>query len=148
VSCRLVKEASLLYAERRIRGPGDAAKLVKQFLCDADREIFLAVCLNTKNEPTAISTVSVGTLNTSTVHPRELFKFAILSSAAGIILAHNHPSGNVTPSDEDSQITARLVEAGTLLGIEVLDHIITGPGGQYQSMKELGLLGLGEQCSV
>jgi len=111
-----------LYAGRRIRGPEDAAHLVRQFLADADREVFLAVCLNTKNEPTAISTVSVGTLNSSVVHPRELFKFAILSSAAGVILAHNHPSGDVEPSDEDCQVTGRLVEAGKLLGIEVLDH--------------------------
>jgi len=132
-----------LYAGRRIRGPEDAAHLVRQFLADADREVFLAVCLNTKNEPTAISTVSVGTLNSSAVHPRELFKFAILSSAAGVILAHNHPSGDVEPSDEDCQVTGRLVEAGKLLGIEVLDHLVVAPGGKYVSLKERGLLGGG-----
>lgn len=140
VSCRLVRESCLLYGNRRIRDPGDAAGLAGRFLADADREIFLAICLNTKNEPTAVGTVSVGTLNSSCVHPRELFKFAILSNAAGLILAHNHPSGDPTPSREDEEVTRRLAEAGRLLGIEVLDHVIVGAGGSFLSMKEKGLL--------
>lgn len=140
VSIKMVKESSMLYAERKLKQPEDAVALLRNFLEDADRENFVVVCLNTKSEPTAIHTVSVGTLNSNPVHPREVFKAAILANAATIILAHNHPSGDPTPSREDIEITERLKEAGEILGIEVLDHIIIGDNGRFVSFKARGIL--------
>lgn len=139
VSVKMVKESSLLYMERRISSPEEAAKLLYKFLEDADREHFMVICLNTKNEPTAIHTVSVGTLNSSQVHPRELFKAAILANSASVILAHNHPSGDPSPSREDIEITERLKKAGEVLGIDVMDHIIIG-ANRFTSFKAKGLM--------
>lgn len=93
VSLKLVKERSLLYKNRSIRSPEDGYQLLKQYLGDVDREHFVVVCLDTKNQPTAINTCHIGSLNTSLVHPREVMKPAILSNAASIIVGHNHPSG-------------------------------------------------------
>lgn len=139
VSLKIVRESSLLYDQRRITSPDDAANLVKSFLADSDRENFMVICLNTKNEPNAIHTVGVGTLNSSQIHPRELFKISILANSASIIVAHNHPSGDSTPSMEDIEITKRLIDAGKLLGIEILDHIIIG-NGTFVSFKQKGLI--------
>lgn len=140
VSLRMVREkTSLLYPNRVIRSPKDAADLFRQFNDDCDRECFCILCLNTKNEPTAIHQVSCGSLNASIVHPRETFKLAILANSASIIACHNHPSGQPDPSPEDVQLTARLSDSGTLLGIELLDHIILGDGS-FVSMKERGLM--------
>lgn len=135
VRIKMVKEGSVLYENRRIGSPDDAVGIVRDFLCDEDRERVIAIYLNTKNEPTAIHTVSIGNINTSIVHPREVMKAAILSNAAAMILAHNHPSGDCTPSKEDKEITKRLKEAGEILGIEVLDHLIV-TSNDYVSMKE------------
>ena len=140
VSVKLCREASILYEQRQVQNPGDAARLVEGFLADSDREMIMAVCLDTKHQPTAITTVSVGTLNSSLVHPREVFKVAILSNAAAMILAHNHPSGVATPSEDDIAITKRLIDAGTVMGIDVLDHIIIGGTDNYKSMRELGVI--------
>jgi len=140
VSVKLVKESSVFYKERRISSPCDAAELLRKYLEDADREIFMIMCLNTRNEPNAINTVSVGTLNSTNIHPREVYKTAILANSSCIILAHNHPSGDTTPSREDIETTGRLVEAGKILGIEVLDHVIIGENGRFVSFKEKGLL--------
>jgi DNA repair protein RadC len=93
--------------------------------------------LDIKNKVIGINTVSIGNLNSSIVHPREVFKPAILSNAASILLAHNHPSGDPEPSREDVAITTRLVEAGKILGIDVIDHLILGDGC-YHSLKEAG----------
>ena len=109
-----------------VKSSKDVYELVKDELKKADREIFLALSLNTRNKVLGINTVSVGSLNASLVHPREVFKPAILQNATGIILVHNHPSGEEKPSREDLEITARLVEAGKLIGIDVIDHIIVG----------------------
>lgn len=95
VSVRLVKESSLMYEPRYIRTPQDAAQLVQDFLAYSDREKVVAVCMDVKNQPTSITTISLGTLHSSLVHPREVFKTAILSNAAGFIIAHNHPSGDL-----------------------------------------------------
>jgi len=84
--------------------------------------------------------VSVGSLNASIVHPRELFKEAVKSSAASIVLVHNHPSGDPTPSGADVSLTRRLVKAGDVLGIEVLDHVVIGDGGGHASLRDLGLM--------
>jgi DNA repair protein RadC len=104
-----------------------------------DREHFRALLLNTKNEVIAREIVSIGTLNSSTVHPRELFKNAIRRNAAAVILLHNHPSGDPTPSQEDLDVTRRLWEAGRIIGIEVLDHLIIGDN-KYVSFKAEGLI--------
>ena len=126
VSIKMVKESSFLYQTRTISSPKDAYEMIKEQLEGLDREQFIIACLNTKNEPTNISVVSVGTLNKAIVHPREVFKTAILSNAASIMAFHNHPSGETTPSQQDIQLTNRLYEAGELLGIKLLDHLIIG----------------------
>lgn len=122
-----------------IHSPKDIAELVMAEMRYLDREHFRVALLNTKNHVLKIETVSIGTLNTSTVHPRELFKSAIKYSAATVILLHNHPSGEPAPSREDIDITNRLTEVGKLLGIEVLDHVVIGDG-KYMSFKEKGLI--------
>lgn len=106
-----------------IRSPRDACRAAAG-IRSAAREHFLALYLNARNSIIHQETVSIGSLNANIVHPREVFRPAITRSAAAIILVHNHPSGDVTPSQEDLNLTARLVEAGRLLGIEVLDHLI------------------------
>ena len=117
VSLKLVKESSLLYKERSIRSPGDGYNLLRQFLVEADREHFVVICLDTKNQPTSINICHVGSLNASIVHPREVMKAAILSNSASILVGHNHPSNDPTPSREDIDVTKRLVEAGKNIGI-------------------------------
>ena len=121
-----------------ISSPADVERLLRGRIANLDRENFVVVLLNTKNEVIETSTVSVGTLSASLVHPREVFKPAVRASAASVILAHNHPSGKVEPSREDREVTRRLGEAAGILGIEVLDHVIVGDG--YFSMKEHGML--------
>ena len=126
VSIKMIKEASFLYQTRTISSPKDAYEMIKEQLEGLDREQFIIACLNTKNEPMNISVVAVGTFNKAIVHPREVFKTAILSNAASIMAFHNHPSGDTTPSQQDLQLTNRLYEAGELLGIKLLDHLIIG----------------------
>ena len=121
-----------------ISSPEDVDGLLRGRIANLDRENFVVVLLNTKNEVLGFPTVSVGTLSASLVHPREVFKPAIRASAAGVVLAHNHPSGRVGPSREDREVTRRLREASEIIGIEVLDHVILGDG--YFSMKEHGIL--------
>lgn len=140
LSLKVVKESSILYQNRKVSSPHDAQLLIEPLLLDCDREKFLIACLNTKNEPIGISTISVGSLNASLVHPREVYKIAILSNAASIILCHNHPSGDPTPSEEDKRITTRLLDAGDILGIKVIDHIIIGEKDRYFSFKENSIL--------
>lgn len=140
VSIQLVKEKSVSYETKKINSPMDAVNILERFMENADRESFMILCLDTKNNVNAINTVSVGTLNSSLVHPREVFKAAILSNSNAIILSHNHPSGNPSPSNEDIEITRRLEEAGNIMGIQVLDHVIMGENGRYVSLKERGAL--------
>lgn len=122
-----------------IRSPSDAAELVMNTLRYEEREHFKIILLSTKNHVLDIPTISVGSLNASIVHPREVFREAIRASAASMILVHNHPSGDPAPSPEDRDLTHRLVESGKLLHIAVLDHIIIGDG-KYVSFKEKGIL--------
>lgn len=124
----------------RIKKPEDAYRLIAPGLRNLKRETFKALYLDAKNQLIWEETISIGTLDASIVHPREVFKTAIQESTASIILAHNHPSGDPGPSREDVELTRRLTEAGKLIGIEILDHIIVGEGG-YVSMKEGGILG-------
>ncbi len=121
-----------------VSSPADVNGLLRGQIANLDRENFVAVLLNSKNEVIEVSKVSVGTLSATLVHPREVFKPAIRASAASVILAHNHPSGKVEPSREDKEVTRRMADAAEIIGIEVLDHVILGDG--YFSMKEHGLL--------
>lgn len=120
--------------------PEDVAALMEPRCALADREHFWALALDTKNRLLRVIDVSVGSLNASIVHPRELFKEAVKCSAASIVVCHNHPSGDTTPSGADVQLTRRLVKAGDVLGIEVLDHVVLGAGGEHASLRDLGLM--------
>lgn len=122
-----------------IKSPKDAACLMMGELRYQTKEHFMALLLSTKNHVIARAIISVGSLNASIVHPRELFREAIINSAAAIILIHNHPSGDPAPSQEDIALTKQLVEAGNLLNITVLDHVIIGDG-KYVSFKEKGII--------
>lgn len=135
------KRISLRGGELRpiIHSPEDVSSLVMEEMRHYDREHFKTLLLNTKNHVINIETISIGNLNSSLVHPRELFKSAIKRSAAAVILVHNHPSGDPRPSREDINITKRLIEAGSILGIEVLDHIIIG-NQTFCSLKEKDLI--------
>ena len=121
-----------------ISSPGDVDRLLRGRMACLDRERFVVVLLDAKNAVIGIHTVSVGTLSSSLVHPREVFKLAIQASAAGLVVAHNHPSGKTEPSREDRDVTERIVEAGKTLGIEVLDHLVIGDA--FFSFKEHGLI--------
>jgi DNA repair protein RadC len=123
-----------------VRSPEDGAKIAAVFIGDEDREVFFVMCLNTKNRVVAVHRCHVGGLNASLVMPREVFKSAILNNCASIIVSHQHPSQDVTPSREDISVTERLVEAGKILGIEVLDHLIVNASADYYSLKEKGYI--------
>lgn len=122
-----------------ISSPEDAEKAFREYIGDSDREVFVVMTLSNKNKITSLTTVSIGNLNSCVVHPREVFKTAILSNAESIILCHNHPSGECEPSPEDKAVTARLLEAGKIIGIQVLDHIILGDE-KFTSMKQDNLM--------
>ena len=140
VQVRLVKENKLLYkGSRQIRCAEDAAQILWKYIGDADREMFVILVLSTKHYVNGIHTASIGSLDASIVHPREVFKVAILGNASAIICAHNHPSGDPTPSPEDEAVTTRLIAAGKILGIDVLDHIVLGDE-KFMSLKERGLM--------
>lgn len=136
------RRAAVPSEERRpvISTPEDVAALCGPRLRGRDREHFWTLALNTKNRLLRVIEVSVGSLNASIVHPRELFKDALRVSAASIIVVHNHPSGDPTPSGADIQLTRRLVRAGEVLGIEVLDHVVIGDAGAHASLRDLGLM--------
>lgn len=119
--------------------PQDAADLLMEELRHLREEHFVVLFLNTKNRVIGRQTLSIGSLNASIVHPREVFRAAIRRSSASILCAHNHPSGDPTPSPEDLQLTRRLAEAGELVGIELLDHIVIGDN-RFVSLKELGVM--------
>jgi DNA repair protein RadC len=139
VTIKLVKESSMFYKGRSIRSPQDGFELAKQYLGNVDREYFVVATLDTKNQPTSITTCHIGSLNSSIVSVREVFKTAILKNSSSIMCFHNHPSGNPEPSREDIEVTRRLVEAGKVIGIDVLDHIIVGDDS-FVSLKEKGYL--------
>lgn len=122
-----------------IRSPQDAASLLMADMSSLKQENFVALFLNVKNQVIHQQTIFIGSLNASIVHPREIFREAVKRSAASIICAHNHPSGNPNPSPEDIEVTQRLTEAGKIMGIEMLDHVIIGDH-QFVSLKELGYM--------
>ncbi len=121
-----------------IKTPEDVAVLVQGRLKGKKKEYFLAILLDTRNQLIKVAEISVGSLDSSIVHPREVYKEAISASAASVIFVHNHPSGDTEASEDDIQLTKRLAEAGEIVGIDVLDHIIVG-GKSYVSMKREGL---------
>lgn len=122
-----------------IRSPKDAATYLMQDMTSLNQEHFVTLFLNVKNQILHKQTIFIGSLNASIVHPREIFREAVKRSAASIICAHNHPSGNPAPSTEDIDVTKRLYEAGVIMGIELLDHVIIGDH-QFISLKEKGYM--------
>ena len=140
VSIRLVKDAPL-YSGHSIKRPLDAVTLVGEQLCEMDREVLCVINLCSDGKPINCSFVSVGTVNESMAHPREIFKSSILSNAASMIIVHNHPSGNLTPSKNDTMITDRMIKMCSYMGIPLEDHIIVGGDNtRYFSFKEKELL--------
>jgi len=119
----------------KINSESDAYELVKDELAGSDREMILSVMLTVKNDLIGVETVSIGSITASTTTPRDIFKSAILANAVAIIVCHNHPSGELIPSNEDIEITKQLIAAGELLGIKVLDHIIVSNQG-YKSLRD------------
>jgi DNA repair protein RadC len=140
-SIRLVKESEIFYEHKRINGAKMVCDLLQAIgLHEKAGEELHSFYLNTKNEIIGMEMISKGTLNASLVHAREVFKGALLANANALILAHNHPSGNVEPSTADMQVTKRLVEAGILLDVKILDHVIIGSKGGYFSFSEASLI--------
>jgi len=136
---RLVRDGRIATLESTIiRHPEDTLPILEAELSELD-ERFVALALSSKNHVIAVLPVSSGSLNASIVHPRELFQRAILANSAALIVAHNHPSGDPLPSPEDIALTRKLVEAGEILDIPVLDHVILGYA-KYVSFKERGLI--------
>jgi DNA repair protein RadC len=121
----------------KINSPEDVYRLLYPQLREQKKEYFITLCLDTKNQIISKEVVSIGSLNANVVHPREVFKAALLASAAHIVVSHNHPSGDPTPSKEDIEITKKLAETGKIMGINVIDHVIIGDGRHF-SMKEAG----------
>jgi len=126
-------------AKPSIGGPRDVANLLMSDLRYQKKEHLKSLLMDTKNRVLAVRTVSIGDLSSSIVHPREVYKDAVVASAASIIVAHNHPSGDPTPSAEDVAVTKRLMQAGEIMGIDLLDHIVIGDG-VFVSLKERGLI--------
>jgi DNA repair protein RadC len=127
--------------DRQLRQSRDVADLMAGVVAGLDREAFFVVLVDGKNRVSAINLVSLGSLTAALVHPREVFKVAIAGSAAALVLVHNHPSGDPTPSAEDLSLTRRLCEVGDLVGIKVLDHLVLGDRGRFRSLADDGLLG-------
>jgi DNA repair protein RadC len=127
--CWTVCEAS------RVSGPNEARDLLVPYFQGKDREHFVVLHLDSAHQPLSVEVVSVGTLNSSPVHPREVFKGAILANAQGIIAAHNHPSGNLDPSEEDRRVFKKLKDAGDILGIKLLDFLVVS-GTQFRSLVD------------
>jgi len=136
---RVVREQpELPFPKPLISGPDDIRGLLQRQLAFQDREVFCIVVLDARNQVLGVNTVSIGSVSASIVHPREVFRPAILMGASSLILSHCHPSGNPEPSKDDIELTRRLHNAGEILGIQVLDHIIIADT-QFLSLKEKGL---------
>ncbi len=132
-------DAGIIPGAYKVSSPDEAARLIAKELSMSDREVVGVMNLTNAGDVINFHIVSMGTLSTSLIHPREAFKASILSNAASIIMFHNHPSGNTKPSQEDIDVTERMVKAGNLLGISVLDHVIVaGHTAEYYSMREAG----------
>lgn len=135
ISLKVCKEKSVEYSFERIIKPKDILKLVKTAVGDTDREYFMVINLNNQNLPNSIEITSIGSLTETMVSPREVFKSAIVSNSARIILCHTHPSESTSPSDADIKITNALVKIGKFLDIPVIDHLIVGGDSVYSLME-------------
>ena len=145
-----VRELHVLYRLRRLGGwtlpleplkqPSDAARLFVTLFGDEVVEVGGLLCLSTRHHVVAYHELSRGTADSAIMHPREIFKAALLTNATCLILGHNHPSGDVAPSSDDIALTKRIAEAGTIMGIELVDHVIVSVDGKYLSFKEVGRL--------
>lgn len=136
VKIKMVRESVIEY-DIGVDSPDAAATIIRQMIGDSDRENLVLVCLDTKNKPTSVQLISTGSINSSIVHPREVFKSVLLANAASFIIGHNHPSGELSPSPEDINITKRLIEVGKLIGIPIIDHLIVSDSS-YVSMRTKG----------
>lgn len=140
VSVRLVKDAPI-YSEHKIVSPQAAVDVIGNMLCEMDREVLCVLNLKSDNTPINCNIVSIGAINQTLAHPREMLKSSILSNAANMILLHNHPSGSLQPSKDDTILTDRMIKLCKLVGIPLLDHIIVGGDNhEYFSFKEKGIL--------
>ncbi len=136
VHLQLVKDDEIAYGKQKLDTPEKAAKMMHSFLGTVDREYLIVCCVDVKSKPTCIQVVGIGTINSCEVSIPEIFKVAVLSNAAYILVFHTHPSGETEPSREDIRVTHRIRKAGNLFGIFLLDHIILGEKEVYYSFKE------------
>lgn len=140
IRLQVVKDKSLKYKVKRFNNPQIVFDSVKKLIGEADREYLFVINLNVKNEPCSIEVCSMGSLTSTMISPREVFKSAIIRNADKIMIAHNHPSGSVEPSNSDIMATQALVKASKIIGISLIDHIIVGDSS-YFSFAENSLLG-------
>ena len=140
IRLQMIKEHRTLYGMGRLSRPAEAAAAMKPLFEMCDREVMAVMSVDTRCAPLAVEVVSVGGLDACTVDPRMIYKHALLSNAASVLCFHNHPSGDPEPSDEDRRVTERLYEAGKILGVRLLDHIIIGEDA-YFSFREHEMLG-------
>ena len=137
VKLKMVKEKELPYSGERLNSPDKVSEFALQILKGADRECLLVISVNTKCKPLAVEVVSIGSVDFSYAVPREIFKHAVLCNASGILLVHNHPSGDCEPSKADLDTTKRVRKAGEILGVDVFDHVIVGDEKDtYYSLRE------------
>ena len=141
VKMQFVKESRVLF-DAKVSSPAVVAKMIKQMTDGSDRELVYVVSVDSRNKPIATELISMGGVNSSIIDVGNIFKHALLSNAAGVIIAHNHPSGDVSPSMEDIRVTKRIEEAGKLLNLPLLDHVIVGDmeTDVYYSFLENGRL--------
>ena len=140
VKIQMVKDGSIEYGKKPISKPQELAELGLKLLKNADREMFILVCLNAKSFVNCIHLVAIGTLDKTVITPREVMKAALLSNAASIAFIHNHPSGDPQPSQEDINLTRTLASCADLFEIRVLDHVIVTDDGRYESFLEKKIL--------
>ena len=139
VAVRMIDEPPII-SDEKMDTPASAVSVICRFLGSMDREFFCVVNLQHDYKPINMNVVSIGTIDCTLIHPREVFKSSILSNASSVILIHNHPSGCLSPSEADMEATKRLQDAGYIIGIPVTDHVIAGRNGRYLSFREQNLL--------
>lgn len=140
IRVQMVRDAAMSFEHEFISSSAQAAELFRVHLGDPDREHFVVLLLDTKNRPLAIETVAIGAEDRAVTAPTTVFRSAILAGATGIILGHNHPSGDPSPSSSDRVVTDKLLNAAQLLGVRLLDHVVLGADGRYESFSDKGWL--------
>lgn len=135
-----LKEEQKIFSNKSIKRPEDAVELLGDFLKDMDREVLMVINLRSDGVPINCNVVSIGAINETIAHPREILKSSILSNAACIMILHNHPSGSLLPSQADTMMTDRMIKVCDYMGIPLVDHVIVGKGNEYFSFKAKGLL--------